>query len=138
MRPAILILDEPMGGLDPVGRQQVLAALGALRRNRSTTIVMTESDPEAVATFADRLIVLQRPPSPSFVAPAPVDSSERRCIAVEGNPRDVFCQVERLEALGVAVPQMARVAARLNRQLSTSFSFGSLDEAQEALASHLV
>ena len=45
MRPSLLILDEPMGGLDPAGQREVLDALSRLRRDRSTTIVMTESDP---------------------------------------------------------------------------------------------
>jgi energy-coupling factor transporter ATP-binding protein EcfA2 len=116
MRPALLILDEPMGGLDPVGRSEVLAALSDLRRDRSVTIVMTESDAEAVAVFADRLVVLH----------------EGR-IALEGTPRTVFCQLERLAALGVAVPQMARVAAKLNQRLGTAFDFLTVAEAQSAL-----
>jgi energy-coupling factor transporter ATP-binding protein EcfA2 len=123
MRPAVLILDEPMGGLDPVGRQEVLAALSRLRsqeREQPVTIVMTESDPEAVAAFADRLVVL-----------------EKGRISLEGSPRTLFAQVDQLAALGVAVPQMARVAAILNRRLGTTFDFLSVEEAQHALAVHL-
>jgi energy-coupling factor transporter ATP-binding protein EcfA2 len=120
MRPALLILDEPMGGLDPVGRSEVLAALSSLRRDRSATIVMTESDPEAVAVFADRLVVLH----------------EGR-IALDGTPRTLFCQLERLAALGVAVPQMACVAAKLNQRLGTAFDFLTVAEAQSALMVHL-
>jgi len=121
MRPALLILDEPMGGLDPVGRQEVLDALSSLRRNGSVTIVMTESDPEAVAAFAGRLIVLHQ-----------------GRIALEGPPRALFHQVDRLAALGVAVPQMACLAATINRRLGTDFGFLTVDEAREALAVHLV
>jgi energy-coupling factor transporter ATP-binding protein EcfA2 len=121
MRPALLILDEPMGGLDPIGRSEVLAALADLRRDRSVTIVMTESDAEAVAVFADRIVVLHQ-----------------GRIALEGTPRTVFCQLERLAALGVGVPQMARVAATLNERLGTAFDFLTVDEAQAALAVHLV
>jgi len=138
MRPAILILDEPMGGLDPLGRQQVLAALAALRQDHSATIVMTESDPEAVASFADRLIILRRSPSAVAAAQGPGDVRPGGAIALEGVPRDVFCRVERMAELGVAVPQLARVADCLNRQLGTDFNFLSIEEAREALASHLV
>jgi energy-coupling factor transporter ATP-binding protein EcfA2 len=120
MRPSLLILDEPMGGLDPVGRKEVLDALSRLHRDRSTTILMTESDPEAVAVFADRMVVL-----------------DQGRIAMEGPPRSLFHQPDRLAALGVAVPQMARVAATLNQRLSTTFDFLTLDEAQQALAVHL-
>lgn len=120
MRPALLILDEPMGGLDPVGRQEVLDALQNLHRDRSATIVMTESDPEAVAAFADRLAVLH----------------EGR-IALEGTPRDLFHQADRLASLGVTVPQMAQVAASLNQRLGTDFDFLTVAEARAALAVHL-
>jgi energy-coupling factor transporter ATP-binding protein EcfA2 len=122
MRPAVLILDEPMGGLDPVGRGEVLAALAALRREegRPVTIVMTESDPEAVAAFADRLAVLHA-----------------GRIALEGSPRALFGRVEALAALGVDAPQMAQVAAGLNRRLGTGFDFVTVAEARAALAAHL-
>jgi energy-coupling factor transporter ATP-binding protein EcfA2 len=130
MHPAVLILDEPMGGLDPAGRDEVLAALSTLRRDSSATIVMTESDPEAVAAFADRLVVLQRP-RPSF---EPGQEPRGGHIALQGSPRELYRQPERLSALGVAVPQLARVAATLNRRLGTHFDFLSLEEAQEALA----
>jgi len=84
MRPQVLILDEPMGGLDPAGRSEVLAALSDLRQDQSTAIVMTESDPEAVAAFADRLLVL----------------GEGR-VALEGGPRELFYQTGRLAELSV-------------------------------------
>jgi energy-coupling factor transporter ATP-binding protein EcfA2 len=123
MRPSILILDEPMGGLDPLGREQLLSTLADLRnqgRNPPVTIVMTESDPEAVAAFADRLIVLH----------------EGR-IGLEGPPRTLFQQPDRLADLGVAVPQLARVAALLNQKLGTTFDFLTVEEAKNALAGYL-
>jgi energy-coupling factor transporter ATP-binding protein EcfA2 len=131
MQPGIVILDEPMGGLDPVGREEVLAALATLRREHSVTIVMAESDPEAVAAFADRLFVLERP------ARYPTASRSGQAIALDGPPRVVFQQVERLAALGVSVPQLSRLAARLNQQLGTEFDFLTLEEAISALAVHL-
>ena len=120
MHPSLLILDEPMGGLDPAGQKEVLDALSRLRRDRSTTILMTESDPEAVAVFANRMVVL-----------------DQGQIAMEGTPRALFHQPDRLAALGVAVPQMAQVATTLNQRLGTSFDFLSQDEAEQALAVHL-
>jgi len=125
MRPELLILDEPMGGLDPVGRREVLAALSAMRAQasgRPVTIVMTESDPEAVAAFADRLAVLHGP------------GSEGSRIAWQGPPRTLFQQAERLASMGVAVPQLAILAAALNRQLGAGFDFVTVDEAIATLA----
>ena len=119
MRPSLLVLDEPMGGLDPVGRREVLNALSELRDNNSTTIVMTESDPDAVAAFAGRLVIL----------------SHRRFV-MEGLPRELFCQEEHLAGLGVSIPVMARVAAQLNHQLGTEFGFLTVDQARQELALH--
>jgi energy-coupling factor transporter ATP-binding protein EcfA2 len=117
MRPRVLVLDEPMGGLDPAGRRDVLAALSELRGDRSVTIFMTESDPEAVAAFADRLIVLHQ-----------------GRLAEEGPPRTLFQRADQLGSLGVAIPQMVRVALTLNRRLGTDYDFLTLDEARETLA----
>jgi energy-coupling factor transporter ATP-binding protein EcfA2 len=125
IRPSLLILDEPMGGLDPAGSSELLDALSELRRDQAVTIFMTESDPEAVAAFADRLLVLHRPPA------------RGGRIVLEGSPRDLFHQVDRLGTLGVAVPQMAQVAVALNERLGTAFDFLTVDEAREALAVHL-
>jgi energy-coupling factor transporter ATP-binding protein EcfA2 len=131
MRPAVLILDEPMGGLDPVGQQEVLDTLTTLRHEVEATIVLTESDPEAVAACADRLVVLHRPP-----ATQPTDS-RGAILALEGTPRSLFQRVETLASLGVAPPQLARVAATLNSRLATNFDFLTLEEARAALARHL-
>jgi energy-coupling factor transport system ATP-binding protein len=140
MQPAVLVLDEPMGGLDPDGRREILTALSDLSRDRSVTIVMTESDPEAVAAFADRLVVLHQPaPAFALAETAPKRGgreAEGGRIALEGTPRELFRQVERLTQLGVAVPQMARVAAELNTRLGTGFDFLTVDEGREALAVH--
>jgi energy-coupling factor transporter ATP-binding protein EcfA2 len=135
MRPKVLILDEPMGGLDPIGREQVLATLSALRHERSATIIMTESDPEAVAAFADRLVVLHRPPIPGPSLQA--GGTEGGQIALEGSPRVIFRQVDRLAALGTDTPRLARVAATLNQRISVPFDFLTVGEAREALAVQL-
>jgi energy-coupling factor transport system ATP-binding protein len=121
MRPALLILDEPTGGLDPVGREEVLAALSDLRRDRSVAIVMTESDPEAIAAFADRVVVLHQGK-----------------IVLNEPPRTLFQQVSRLADLGVASPQISQVAATLNERLDTAFDFLTVDEARQVLVVPLV
>jgi energy-coupling factor transporter ATP-binding protein EcfA2 len=123
MRPTLLILDEPVGGLDPAGRNEVLTSLSRLRGqdlDPAVTIVMAESDPEAVAAFADRVVILHQ-----------------GRIALEGPPRSVFRQAERLATLGVAAPQLAQLAAELNRRLDTTFDFLTPDGARDALAAYL-
>jgi energy-coupling factor transporter ATP-binding protein EcfA2 len=123
MRPPIFILDEPMGGLDPMGRRQLLDALAHLSARDGgprATVVMAESDPEAVAAFADRVVVLHQ-----------------GRIAADGTPRDLFHSGESLAAMGIAAPQMAQVASRLNRRLGTAFDFVTVEEAVSPLAAYL-
>jgi energy-coupling factor transporter ATP-binding protein EcfA2 len=118
MRPEVLVLDEPTAQLDPLGKYEVASAIEALRRERGTnlTVVMVEQDAELLAQFADRVIVL--------------DAGQ---IVDQGSPRDVFTRVAVLEALGVAVPQLAEVSHRLNARLGTGFDFLTNDEAVAAL-----
>jgi energy-coupling factor transporter ATP-binding protein EcfA2 len=132
-RPALLILDEPLGGLDPAGRAEVLAALSALRREMAATIIMTETDPEPVTAFADRVAVLERP----TMAVADGKSRPGAQIGLDGPPRAVFGQVDRLASFGVAIPHVARVAAGLNQRLGTAFDFSTLEQARDALVAYL-
>lgn len=96
LQPPILVLDEPMAGLDPAGRREVAALLNELKHTRGTTVVVLEKDAEFSARWAERVVVL-----------------EGGRVALDGPPADVFQQVERLHALGVATPQLAELAARL-------------------------
>ena len=59
MQPSLLVLDAPLGGLDPRGRSEVLATLQLLRQQRHVTVVLAEADDPAVAAFADRVAHLQ-------------------------------------------------------------------------------
>lgn len=58
--PAVIVLDEPTAGLDPITRQRVLALIGELRTERHTTTVLLSHDLDAVRTTADRVAVLYR------------------------------------------------------------------------------
>ncbi len=97
LRPPILVLDEPMAGLDPLGRREVAEVLRELVAETGATVVVLEKDAEFVARWAERLVVL----------------AEGR-IALDGSPAEVFRQVGKLHALGVAVPQIAELAAQLH------------------------
>ncbi|HSN74127.1 MAG TPA: ABC transporter ATP-binding protein [Anaerolineae bacterium] len=96
MQPPILLLDEPMAGLDPAGRRDVAALLADLKEMTGATVVVMEKEAEFVARWAERVVVL----------------AEGQ-IALDGEPAAVFRQVDRLHALGVAAPQMAELAAQL-------------------------
>ncbi len=59
MKPEYLILDEPTSGLDPVGKKEMLDIIDALHKEAGITIIMVSHDVEAMAEYADRLIVLE-------------------------------------------------------------------------------
>jgi len=95
MRPEVLVLDEATAMLDPLGRREVLEVTHRLNRGEGVTVVaITHHMDEAVN--ADRVVVM-----------------ENGRIALEGAPREVFAQVERLRELQMDVPQVAQLAARL-------------------------
>lgn len=95
MRPKILVLDEPTAMLDPVGRREVMETIIRLNREEGLTIVhITHFMEEAV--FADRVVVM-----------------EEGDIVLEGNPRQVFSQVEKLKQLRLDVPPMTELRDEL-------------------------
>ena len=102
MRPRLLILDEPTASLDNSGRYRVLGAVDRLRQEwGGMTVVMATQDAEAAARFADRVVVLQQ-----------------GRVALSGPPDHVFSQVDQIDAWGLDVPQLARLAHRLQRPVA--------------------
>ena len=120
MRPQVLVLDEPVTGLDPLGRHEVLSVIEELKREAKATVVMVEQDAEAVMAWADRVVIM-----------------EQGGLALEGSPRQVFSQVESLRGWGLAIPQMSELAHLFNRRQGTSFHFVTEDEACSTLADKL-
>jgi len=59
MQPEYLILDEPVAGLDPEGKENMLQIIEALHKEAGITIIMVSHDIESVAKYADRVIVLE-------------------------------------------------------------------------------
>ena len=116
MMPRLLVLDEPTASLDPLGKTEVFSAVRELRRQHGMTIVMVEHESERIAEFSDRVIVLQ-------------DGK----VELADTPARVFSQVERMHALGLAVPQVSELAHCLNQRHNTDFVFTKLDEAYRIL-----
>ena len=96
MRPKYLVLDEPMAGLDPQGRQSILAMLEKLRTDTSCSIIMVSHSMEDVARHADRILVM--------------DHGETKYL---DTPRAVFSHSDELSNMGLSLPAPCRVAAML-------------------------
>ena len=98
MEPECIVLDEATAMLDPVGRREVLSAVHRLNREKGITVVLITHH-MAEAEEADRVIVM--------------NDGEA---AMDGTPREIFAQVERLHELGLAAPDTVELMQRLNRQ----------------------
>ncbi len=98
MEPECVILDEPTAMLDPVGRAEVISTLKKLNRQEKKTIILiTHYMDEAVE--GDRVLIM-----------------EKGRIVMEGTPKDIFCQVDKVKELGLDVPQVTELAYELKKE----------------------
>ncbi|HLS53865.1 MAG TPA: ATP-binding cassette domain-containing protein, partial [Tissierellaceae bacterium] len=98
MRPDCVILDEPTSMLDPIGRIEVMETIEKLNKEEGKTIVLiTHYMDEAV--LGDRIIVLNKGE-----------------ILMEGTPKDVFKQVDRIKEIGLDVPQVTELVYELRKE----------------------
>ena len=104
MQPQVLILDEPVAELDPHGRKEVCQILDELRATQGATVILIEQDPDLVARYADRILLM---------------SGGR--IARDGTPREVFADAEGCIELGVFPPETALIAQRVTQRGGVSF-----------------
>ena len=120
MRPKCIVLDEPTAMLDPQGRREVLKAVMRLNKeHRMTVVLITHHMPEAV--LADRVVVM----------------AEGKIIA-DGTPKEVFIQVDRLQSVGLSVPETTLLLHELNREgFDLPLDALSVDECAQALQSFL-
>lgn len=97
MHPKCIVLDEPTAMLDPNGRKDVIRAARALNDVEGVTVILITHYMEEVI-FADRVFVM--------------DSGK---VVLEGTPREIFSQVERLKELRLDVPQVTLLAYELKK-----------------------
>lgn len=97
MNPEILILDEPTAMLDPKGRSEVINTIKMLNEEKDITVVLITHYMDEAAQ-ADRTVV--------------IDDGE---IVLDGTPKEVFKNVEKLKSLGLDVPQVTELAYELRK-----------------------
>ncbi len=99
MEPDVLILDEPTAGLDPEGRESVLELLRTLNKDSDMTIIMISHYMDEVAQSASRILVM-----------------EKGKIAMDGTPREVFAQHDKLMELGLDVPFTIKISEAMGKR----------------------
>ncbi len=99
MNPKYLILDEPTAGLDPQGREEILAEVQSLRQELGITVILVSHSMDDVARFADRLLVLN-------------DSQ----LYMQGTSQEIFARAEEMRALGLDIPVVTAILKRLAQE----------------------
>lgn len=98
MQPEILVLDEPTSQLDPVGSYEVFSIIKDLNKKYKMTIILATHNSEAIAEFADRVIIFA--------------NGE---IIGDNIPRNIFMQQDLLDKTWCRAPQVSELANYLNR-----------------------
>ena len=90
MEPSVLVLDEPTAGLDPAGREEILAQIKSIHNEGNMTVILVSHSMEDVARLVDRLIVM----------------NEGKVFA-DGTVDEIFSQGKELRNIGLNVPQIS-------------------------------
>ena len=117
MRPKVLILDEPTAGLDPIGREDLLAHIKNYRDTTGAAIVIVSHSMEDIASIADRLIVMNRGE-----------------ILLSGTPSEVFSHSDTIISAGLDLPQITHIINALRKQdFDFPTSVYTIDQAVSAI-----
>ena len=95
MEPEVLVLDEPMAGLDPAARRDFLGLIGRLHRE-GLTVVMVSHSMDDLANCCDHIVVMNE-----------------GAVFAEGTPAQVFAHADELKSIGLGVPAAQRMALAL-------------------------
>ena len=99
MEPEVLVLDEPTAGLDPKHKKEILNLLRDMRKDKNITIIIISHSMEDMATFADRLLVMNKGK-----------------LMYDDVPVNVFKHYKELENIGLAAPQILYIINKLREK----------------------
>ena len=121
MEPQVLVLDEPTAGLDPSGSARILDNIRTYHQEKNACIILVSHSMEEVAREAERLVVIHQ-----------------GTIPFSGPPAEVFAHGDELESMGLGVPAMTRVFARLRSMgVDVPASVYTIPQAREAVLAAL-
>ena len=99
MEPEVLVLDEPSAGLDPQGRDVLLAQITSYHKTRGNTVLLVSHSMEDIARTADRILVMNSSHAAMF-----------------GPTKEIFARGAELEQMGLRVPQITKILAMLRER----------------------
>ncbi len=121
MKPEVLILDEPAAGLDPRGRKTVLSGIRRYNRETGATVILVSHSMEDLATYCDEAVVMKGGQ-----------------VYARGQIADIFTRTQELVAIGLDVPQIARVAALLQKEgIALQGTLYTVEGVEEAILKYI-
>lgn len=119
MQPRVIVFDEPTAGLDPGGRQELLALIRQLQQ-RQTTIVYISSSLEDAVTLADTIYIL-----------------EQGQLTLSGTPREILARTQDIAHLDIELPEVTQIALELRSAFpGIPLDMLTLDELEAAIVQH--
>ncbi|HWQ30420.1 MAG TPA: energy-coupling factor transporter ATPase [Negativicutes bacterium] len=116
MEPKVLILDEPAAGLDPKGRDEILGGIKKLHERQKITVVLVSHSMEDIANLVDKVLVMNKGK-----------------IVFYDTPRNVFRDADKLEQIGLGVPQVTYLVRELRKKGFEIPDCINVDEAKHEL-----
>lgn len=121
MEPSVLILDEPIAGLDPRGRDAILNQIKKLHEEYGQTVVLVTHSMEDVAEIAEEVIVMSNAK-----------------VIMKGTPREVFTKIDMLEEVGLGAPEITYLMRELKRKgIPVREDIFTVKEAKEEIMAYL-
>ena len=118
MRPEVLVLDEPAAGLDPQGRRAIFSGIKRYNRETGCTVIIVSHSMEDMAEFCDDVVVMAHSK-----------------VLMAGSRDEIFSHAEKLEEVGLDIPQITRLALMLEKEgITFSESLYTVGYATEAFA----
>lgn len=99
MNPEVLILDEPTAGLDPLGRDEIIEEIVALRKKRNITVILVSHSMEDIARLVDKIAVMHRGK-----------------MIKQGSSREIFRDYRGLTSVGLGIPQITELMMKLREK----------------------
>lgn len=117
MKPKLLILDEPTAGLDPKGRDEILAQIKNIHHRQKKTVILVSHSMEDISRLVDRIIVMNRGQ-----------------IEFQGEPKEIFQHEKRLKEIGLGIPKVVELMNTLREKgIDLPPEIITIEQAKQAL-----
>lgn len=104
MEPDVLVLDEPIAGLDPRGRKEIMDMFYRLHKDRGISMVLVTHSMEDAAKYADEIVIMHQ-----------------GSVFKKGTPLEIFSDPDQLIELGLDVPDTVRFQLKLQKEMGIRF-----------------